>query len=89
MERKSSLCTFCLELQKQLDMQYFAPPLPVDIGNSSQGSVENKLAAKTDIEIGATSAVSDAPFISSDNSVVSMDEATASIARLFQAQRGK
>jgi len=38
LESKSSLTTYCLEVAKQLDMRYHAPPLPVSLNMMGTGS---------------------------------------------------
>jgi hypothetical protein len=40
MESKATLCSFCLEVSKQLNMHFTAPPVPVDIRYSAPASVD-------------------------------------------------
>jgi hypothetical protein len=83
LQSKADVSSFCLELQKQLEMRYHAPALPVDLAMNMPGerdSTKTGMNEKTSDRL---------PEPTTPNSPKSMDDNVRAIARMFESKKAK
>lgn len=81
LQSKADVSSFCLELQKQLEMSYHAPALPVDLAmNMTEKNDTTKVAA-------GERAPDKSPV--TPNSRETMDDNVRTIARMFESKKVK
>ncbi len=82
LQSKADVSSFCLELQKQLEMRYHAPALPVDLAMNMTGESTTAKAA-------TTKKTSDKSPPTTPISRETMDDNVRAIASMFESKKAK
>jgi hypothetical protein len=83
LQSKADVSSFCLELQKQLEMRYHAPALPVDLAMNMTGGESNTTKEA------ATSEKPSDRSPTTPNSRETMDDNVRAIAHMFESKKAK
>jgi hypothetical protein len=85
LQSKADVSSFCLELQKQLEMRYHAPALPVDLAMNM--TPDAKSDNNTNVATGENPSEKSPPM--TPNSRETMNDNVRSIARMFESKKAK
>jgi hypothetical protein len=84
LQSKADVSSFCLELQKQLEMRYHAPALPVDL---TMDMTANSSSNTTKVATGEKSTSSNSPMTPTRRE--SLEDNVRAIAQMFETKKAK
>jgi hypothetical protein len=83
---KADVSSFCLELQKQLEMRYRAPALPVDLAMAAASMTAEK---SSDTKVQTSESTSNKSPTTTPISRDSLDENIRAIAKMFEGKKSR